>query len=255
MKYLPGLCSMTLRGETAEGVVKIAKRLFLQGIEWSSKLHAPPGDLLRAEAIRKICHDEGVSAPSYGCYFRADDEHESVAGIVESALALGAKNIRVWAGSKASSASSEDEYEAVASRLRSFCLTAKRAGLTVGLEYHVGTLADEATGVMALIDAVGTDNLYTYWQPRPRFFDVMAAKNEIIVVNKKLSHLHVFYGDHQFEQFSLESGLNYWRDILFAAQPGEFLDPPYAFLEGVRGHSIDQLERDAAVLLRLLTEP
>ncbi len=65
-----GLTSVTFRNKSAEEVVEYCKMCGLSAIEWGSDVHVKPGDLKQAETVRKITENSGITACSYGSYYR-----------------------------------------------------------------------------------------------------------------------------------------------------------------------------------------
>ncbi|MEZ5865023.1 MAG: hypothetical protein R3D25_13515 [Geminicoccaceae bacterium] len=102
--FLPGLCSVTFRSIDAEQVIALAVEAGARGIEWCSTVHVPPGHLATAMRIAAQCRDAGLDLPSYGTYVRAgaDDEQQDMGAALDTAAALGAPNVRVWAGRQGS---------------------------------------------------------------------------------------------------------------------------------------------------------
>lgn len=96
---VPGVCSLTLRDCTPRGVVEMVSRAGLEAIEWWGGGHVPTGDLELAREVGKISRDAGLSVSTYGSYHRVGtDESPAFSKVLETAVALGAPSIRVWAG-------------------------------------------------------------------------------------------------------------------------------------------------------------
>ena len=253
-QFQPGLCSVTLKDYSVGDVVATASRLGLSAIEWSSRAHIKPGDVAGAAQARQLCEQNHILPVSYGCYLRGvPDEEEEVGAVIATARELGADNLRVWAGNELPGKTSATDWMYCVNRLREYADLAGEAGMTLGFEFHVGTLTDTPQSTIDLIDCVRRPNLFTYWQPRPRFFDVDKALKELTEVHLHLSHLHVFYGDHMFEQFPLKDGAAYWQRLLGGVSPSpKWSKPSFAFLELVRDWKIEQLEADATVLREII---
>jgi hypothetical protein len=161
-----GLCSVTLRALAIEAVVEVTARAGLECIEWGGDVHVPPGDLEAARRARDATQAAGLRVASYGSYYRCDGP-VSFAPVLESARALGAPRIRIWAGELPSAESGPGAHEAVASAARE----AATHGLEVAFEFHGGTLTDDIDSALALIEASG---VHSYWQPPQDMTDAEA---------------------------------------------------------------------------------
>ncbi len=239
----PGLCSVTFRSLTPTEVVEQAGRAGLKAIEWGGDVHVPEGDLRIAREVAARSHDAGLAVASYGSYLRAGriDDPSAIDRTLETAVELGAPNVRVWAkGARA------------ADDLAVICSAAAARELTVSLEFHPGTSTETAAGTNALLealDALGAGNLFTYWQPDPALTGPEQL-DELDAVMPRLSHLHVFRWEPDGSRLPLAEGSDLWPAALArAGAAGEGpLGGRVAFLEFVRDDDPDQLVRDAATL-------
>src|SRR4051812_33893599 len=103
MTFTAGLVSVTFRQLSPPQIVDLAHKAQLQTIEWGADIHVPAGDLVRAREVRGMTVDAGLSITSYGSYFRAgEDDPADFSPVLESAQALGALSIRIWAGRRGS---------------------------------------------------------------------------------------------------------------------------------------------------------
>lgn len=248
----PGLCSVTLRALAPDAVVALAVQAGLDGIEWGGDVHVPAGDLARARAVRKLTEDAGLQIVSYGSYVRPPtDGPAEFSAALDTARALGAPNIRVWPGArdKASAAYTAVERAAVTGLVGDFARAAAAHGVTVSLEYHPGTLTDDAASAAALLQAVAT--LYSYWQPRPGLAQD-AALAELARLGKHLSHLHVFAWDRHSVRFPMDHAAGFWTAVLAALPPSRWPGDRFALLEFVAGDRPEALLADARALHRLL---
>src|SRR6187549_164575 len=99
MGFTCGLVSVTFRQLPPREIVDLARRAELGGIEWGGDVHVPAGDAGRAREVRAMTEDAGLSIVAYGSYYRAGEEDEAAfAPVLDSACALGAPAIRIWAG-------------------------------------------------------------------------------------------------------------------------------------------------------------
>jgi 3-dehydroshikimate dehydratase len=237
----PGLCSVTFRQLPPEDVAQLAADHGLQGVEWGGDVHVPPGDLGRAKETAARCADLGVACPSYGSYLQAG---RSTGGDVDTALdtavALGARNVRVWCpwGLRPGA----DATEVVAG-LRSICSAAAARDLTVSLEFHPNTLTETAESAVSLLEALDADSLRTYWQPVAGT-SVETALEQIDLLRPWLSSLHVFSWAADGTRLPLAGGDELWRAVLGSVDGGD----RFAFLEFVRDDDPAQMAEDAATL-------
>lgn len=255
---VPGLCSVTLRAAPIDGVARLVGECGLVGIEWGGDVHVPPGDLGAATRARAATAAADAVVASYGSYlFAAGSSGDGEAdAVLATAVALGAPNVRVWAGFGVEPGSSA--YDSVVDGLTGFCVAAAASSVTVGLEYHGGTPTAKVAGTAALLDAVGAPNLFTYWQPpywrgptTPR-----ADAAEVAALGPRLSHLHVYEWASAEDRRPLADGRARWAAVVRAASAvgGEWSGDRYAFLEFVLADDPAALRRDAAVLCDLLAE-
>ena len=254
----PGLCSVTLRAETVDAVARLAAECGLGGIEWGGDVHVPPGDIAAATRARSASAAADLAVASYGSYLFAASvpDRDEMDTTLDTALALGAPNVRVWAGFGVEPSS--EPYRAVVDGLAVFGALAASRNLTVGLEFHGGTPTATVAGTLALLDAVGAPNLFTYWQS-PYWRDPVASRTdaaEVTDLGQRLSHLHVYEWAGAEDRQQLADGDAHWGAVLSAASAadGAWSGDRYALLEFVPGDDVDEVRRDAAVLLRWLDQ-
>lgn len=253
----PGLCSVTLRTESVDAVARLAAECELGGIEWGGDVHVPPGNLAAAARARAASVAADLVVASYGSYLFAGSvpDRGDMDATLDTALALGAPNVRVWAGFGVEQGS--QQYRAVVDGLAAFCSMAEASELTVGLEFHGGTPTATVVGTRALLDAVGAPNLFTYWQP-PYWRESLgpsADAAEVVELGSRLSHLHVYEWAGPEDRRPLVDGADRWDAVLSAAalSTGTWTADRYAFLEFVVADAPDALRHDAAVFNQWLT--
>ncbi|MFJ3958031.1 sugar phosphate isomerase/epimerase family protein [Arthrobacter sp. NPDC090010] len=156
-----GLCSVTFRRLDVPAVLAAVGHAGLDGVEWGADVHCP--DPATARSVRSATAEAGRRVFSLGSYFRA--EGEDFTETLETAVALGAPRVRVWAGSRGSAESDTAHRNTVVRQLRNAADAAAEAGVVVALEYHRNTLTDTLDGTHALLEEVGRENLGVYWQP------------------------------------------------------------------------------------------
>ncbi len=242
-----GLVSVSFRKLTPQTIVDLCVRAGGAGIEWGGDIHAPHGDLARARLVRKITEDAGLTVASYGSYYRVGvAEPCPFETVLETAEALGAPVIRVWAGKKGSvDVNDGDRHLVVSDSLRCADLAAQ-AGIVVAYEWHVGTLTDTNDSARWLLDAVGGRNITSYGQPP---MDTSVAYNlaGLQVVERCLSNVHVYHWHiDSAERLPLLAGEAVWMQYLarIAAIPGD----RFAMLEFVKDDEPENFVKDAATL-------
>lgn len=250
-----GLVSITFRKLAVEEIVHMAATAGLDGLEWGGDTHVPHGNVARARTVRALTEEAGLKVAAYGSYYRAgvsSGKGLSFSAVLDSAVALGAPLIRVWAGDRASNQHDAYTYGEVVNDLRRIAALAASARVEVALEYHANTLTDTPDSAQRILEDAAHPNLFTLWQPhhgREADWCVSSLRK----VLPKLRNLHVF---HWFpgpaERHSLNVGADRWRRYLaVAAQaPGE----RYALLEFVKGDEPSQMLLDAVTLRRWLAE-
>lgn len=244
----PGLCSVTLRDRPAEEVVDAAARAGLEAIEWGADRHVIPGDLARAAAVAGRTEDAGLVCASYGTYlFAPKASARDIEIALDTAVALGAPNVRVWTDWVGPDPESQIR-DAIEAQVTSIAERAADRALTVSLEFHPGTVTETATSTLALLDAVGASNLFTYWQP-PTGLPVPDLLRSWRAVRHRASHLHVFRWRSYEDRQPLVEGADLWPEVLSEPPAADgWVGDRVAFLEFVRGDDPDQLVDDAAVL-------
>lgn len=214
-------------------------------MEWGGDVHVPPGDLDRARDVGAATRDAGLTVAAYGSYYRVGAwPSEDFAPVLETARALEAPLIRVWAGHHGSQAATEAERVAVVQDARRICDLAASAGLQIAFEFHGGTLSDGVDATLSLLAEINHPNLRTLWQPLGEASPA-ERRREVERLLPFLANVHVYYwpgGKHT----PLAEGKDAWRDCL------EYLseaDRPCALLlEFVRDASPEQFLADAATL-------
>ena len=247
-----GLVSVTFRALSPQGVIAAAVAAGLSGIEWGGDVHVPHGDLAAAREVRRRTEDAGLAVVSYGSYYKAGVQAVPQAGprfedVLETAVALGAPGIRVWAGTRGSADCPPAERRAVADDLARIVGLARCAGIRVSLEFHGGTLTDTAASAVSLMHETGNPTPSLYWQP-PTDWTVEENLADLSAVSPFLSNLHVFHWSG-LERRPLAEGAAEWTRYLDCARRSGFAG--WLLFEFVREDSPDQLVRDAAALRRV----
>ena len=206
-----GVVSVTFRPLLPDQILSLASQAGLDFVEWGSDVHVPVGDLAHASHVGEKTKDAGLRVASYGSYFKAGySDPASFADVIATAKALGAPNIRIWAGQKGSA--EEENRAAVAASIRACAEACAEAGMTVSLEFHPGTLTDHYESACRLAEEVAHDHLRLYWQPN-QFKDEAYNLAALRAVLPYLSHVHVFAWDGA-EKFPLARHERIWREYI-----------------------------------------
>lgn len=247
---MTGLVSVTFRELSPKEIIALAKQAALDAIEWGGDVHVPAGEIKTALQVGEFTRAAGLQVVSYGSYYRLlaqEQPEKAFLPWLETAKALGAPNIRIWAGGKTPEEADAAFRQAAAAELRRLCSMAGEEGLTISLEYHRGTLTQTAQSALALVKEAGSSNLSLYWQPNP---DIPHEKNleELQAVKPYLSHLHVFHWRNPNNtRYPLAEGEKEWRAYIgVAGKEHGYL------MEFVRDPAVAQFQEDARTLLHWL---
>lgn len=249
MSIRPGLCSVTFRQLDPEALAALAADAGLQVIEWGGDVHVPAGDVARAADVARITADAGLAVASYGSYFRAT-AGEEIAPVLDSAEALGADRIRVWAGRIGSALATPAERTATIDALAGAAEQAGRRGISLALEFHARTLADDADQTLRVLDEVGSPHLSTYWQPTVSAPDDVAVA-EYRQIADRVAAVHVFSWWPAAERLPLTAREGLWRAFAAAASAAA-VPPRDALLEFVPDDDPAALAGEAAALRAFL---
>ncbi len=244
-----GLTSVTFRRLTPEAIIARAATAGLGGMEWGGDIHVPPVDLPNARRVGALTRAAGLCVTSYGTYYRLGGGAD-FADCLDTAEALGAPMLRLWAGTCGSATVDPAtrrawEYEACR------CVElADRRGLTVAFEYHPGTLTDCADSAVSLMRAIDHPACRLYWQPDfSQAPEVLTAG--LLSVRPWLEAVHVFYWLPDRTRRPLAEGISLWRR--WASLVPEIRDKP-CLLEFVPADDPDCLSEEAEALRGILSD-
>jgi 3-dehydroshikimate dehydratase len=177
--------------------------------------------------------------------------------VLETAIALGAPAIRVWAGRGSSADATAGYRRHVATVIAQAADTASAQDVTINLEYHSNTLTDTAPSALKLLDEVASWRSTTrlpvrsYYQSH-RATPADEALEAVQALREHLVHVHVFALDADGRRLPLAARADLWQP-LFAELATD--DRTYhAQLEHVADDDPAQLRQDAATLLTWLDQ-
>ena len=248
-----GLVSITFRSLSAAEVIDLACTAGINGIEWGSDVHVPPGDIQRAREVKHMTEDAGLSVSAYGSYYRLlRDEPHPFEAVLASAVALGAPTIRVWAGNQPSSAVDAAERARIVEQSRRVADMAAAQGLSIAYEYHSNTLTDTLASALDLLRAVDHPNVRTFWQP-PNGMPPAESRTGLDAVAEWVSNIHCFHWwPTSKDRHPLGDGEANWMLYFekIAMLPGD----RFVSVEFVKDDAPAQFLEDAAALKRWLAK-
>ena len=254
-----GLVSITFRKLSPRAIIDLVTRANLIGIEWGGDVHVPHGEIRVTRDVAQMTRDAGLLVASYGSYYRvgvSEADGLAFARVLESAIALGAPTLRVWAGNRGSADADESYRAAVIEDARRIAVLAHAAGITVSFEYHRNTLTDTNASAHRLLEEVGHPNVRTYWQP-PVAMSPAECLLGLDAVSDYLSNVHVFQWvatspATAADRRPLAEGAGVWRQYLERIAATDRAH--FALLEFVRDEAPEQFLADARVLSAWLAE-
>lgn len=239
-----GIVSVTFRKLSPEAIVSLAAQAGLDAIEWGGDVHVPPGNLALAGQVRAMTENAGLKVSSYGSYFRVGDA-ATFQIVLDTAEALGAPNIRIWAGSVGSAEADDNMRGRIVEEIRRMAELAQQKGIGLSLEFHDGTLADTETSSVSLIRSIASERVSLYWQPQIGVSQPSNLKT-LTAFLPWLSNIHVFHYDLERQQQPLAAGESAWRAYIDALRSSN--KPRCLMLEFVKDGEVEQFLEDARTL-------
>lgn len=247
--FYPGLVSITFRQLEPRRIVELVREAGLRGIEWGGDVHVPHGEVETARGVAAMTADAGLVVSSYGSYYRvgeSQDEGPSFEAVLETAVALGAPLIRVWAGQRDAEEANEVYWQKVIAESQRIAEMADDAGLELAYEWHGGTLTNTDDAALRLLREVNHSRVGTYWQPRGTDREALAELRRVL---PWLRNIHAFCWEGG-ERRPLAEGEEKWMRYLLAA--GHTNRDHWVLLEFVADDRPEQFREDARTLRRLL---
>ncbi len=181
-------------------------------------MHAPHGDVQTAHEVAQMTRDAGLEVLAYGSYYRvAHTTDLPFEQVIDSAVALGTKVVRIWAGKCKFDEVTEEYRQQVVRETQRIADQAADAGLTLAFEYHRNTLTERAASAQRLLEEVDRPNVKTLWQPHPKL-TVEQNNAALEAMLPWLVNLHVFSWDSEGTRLALSDGEAWWRQYLATAE-------------------------------------
>lgn len=251
--FQPGLVSVTFKQRTCAEVIRLAQAAQLKAIEWHGIAHVPHGDLETAGRIAQDTADAGLAVAPYGSYYvvgESESQGLSFASVLQTAKALQAPMVRVWAGSLSPDKATPAFRARIVDESRRIADLAGQQEIRLVFEFHADSLTETGESCAALMEALGHTNARVYWQPAPEL-DVDGNLSQLRLVLPWLVGLHVFHWrPTHMDRHPLARGESDWERYLELA--GQNHDTLYALLEFVKEGAVPQFHKDAVVLHRML---
>jgi sugar phosphate isomerase/epimerase len=254
-----GLCSITFRQLTQEEIVLLVEKSGLDAIEWGGDIHVPPGDLVQAKTARTLTENAGLQVGAYGSYYKILDEENRPVDfqpVLDSALALGADTVRIWAGQKGSDRARPADWNRIVEESRKIAQAASDHHVRIAFEFHNNTLTDSNESAQRLLQEIDHPNIYTYWQPMYWGPDMNCRLQGLELLKDRILNLHVFHWLYDatkptwleaVNRRPLKEGEEDWKKYLSIPLPER---ERFAFLEFVRNDDPSQFLEDAQVLAK-----
>lgn len=240
-----GLVSVTFRRLTVDALIDLVQKAGLSAIEWGD-VHVPHGDIRCAAETRQKTLDAGLEIASYGSYYRVGlQEPLPYTAVLDSALALGAPLVRVWAGRLNSEEADKQYWQRVIEDSQNITELTASAGLTVAYEYHPNTLTNTLSSTIKLLKSVAYNAVSTYWQSTA---NTSIAENiaALHILKPWLSNIHVNPGRVPLADTERTETGPVWQQYLeIAASTGR---DHYALIEFVKDDKPEQFLDDARTL-------
>jgi sugar phosphate isomerase/epimerase len=262
---------VTLAKCSVEEVLEIAVQGGLQGIEWWGHGHVKHGDLESARRVRDLTAAAGLEVSSYGSYYRVGVSEAaglSFQSVLESAVALGAPTIRVWAGDRNTCDADAAFVQNVVDDTNRIADLAAEQGISITFEFHGGTLTDRNETAIEFAARVPHPNVFFSWQS-PHGYTMEHCLDGLRGLLPRLSTVHVYHwtiGSYEkntanetirplkwpedFFRHPLADGTERWKEYVAAVRTTD--RDHFMLLEFVKDDSPEQVTEDAKALMSIL---
>lgn len=239
-----GLTSVTFRTLSPEYIVALAVAAGIDFMEWGTDVHAKTAE--DAKYIRALCDGAGLPTASLGSYYRVGvSEPSSFRKDLEIAEILGAGRIRLWLGDRSSADTDGALFEKMKNEVLALSEQAEKRGIALAFEFHRRTLNDNGQSSLCFLEAVGRENVTTYWQP---FFNGRDMEN-LTAVKDRIPAVHLFSWDRSANRFAFEECEAEWT--AFLCEMKSRLSDIDFIMEFVKNDSEEQFFSDVASIRRL----
>lgn len=250
-----GLVSISFRSQSVEELIRMVAQAGLDGIEWGGDVHAPHGDLDTARKVREQTEAAGLEVSAYGSYYRFEDCQQGAdkgvdpLAALDTAQALGAPTMRVWAGGLGWEEASPEWRAAVARRTRELADEAVKRGLRLDFEFHENSLTDSNESTLQLLQEIDHPAVGAFWQtPLGKSHAYRLQGLQLLL--DRVSNIHCnYFGDNPWPGMRLlEEGEADWRDYLDVLEGSG--RERWISIEHVKEHALENFAKDAATLKR-----
>ena len=169
------LCTSALREKLLEDALVAAAKLGFPGVEvWGREPHVGEVyDYNRSRQCKRLCEDRRLEIVALGSYLRFGATRKTQDGVdlletLQTAHALRAPIVRVWASDIPSASADAKVWHAAVAEAREAAGRCRKLGITIAVEMHDDTLADTADSARRFIDECECDNLRLNYQPAGR---------------------------------------------------------------------------------------
>ena len=250
---IPGMVSATFKDKSVEQIIQLCTSANLRAIEWSENVHIMPGDPKGALTLYEMTKSAGLEIAAYGSYYRLgeyENPKEVFSISLQSAVALKAPVIRVWAGTRPSTEADDTYRNKLAKEALLLSNLAQKEGIKVAFEWHKNTLTDTNDSAMLLLEAAGADNLYCLWQPTAAL-NMEERTKGIQMLGNRLLNFHIYYWKEGVRR-PLAEGVGEWEQYLSEVNCNR---NRYGLLEFVMDNLEEQFMEDVKILHQLCQMP
>ena len=249
----PGILSITFRKISPQQIIDLCVENRLQTIEWGGDVPVPHGDLAVAGDVGRSTRRHGLDVAAYGSYYKlaaSPADGLKFSSVLDTAVSLETKAIRVWAGNRGSALADAAARQAVVNdALRCADLAAEKR-IQICYEFHGGTLTDTVESACDLLAATEHPFIKTLWQPT-----IGASREECLaelrLMAPRLHHVHAFHWWPDYShRYPLREGADCWS--AYVSELRALGCDPDILLEFVVGDDPASLPDDARFLNELL---
>jgi sugar phosphate isomerase/epimerase len=210
-----GMTSSTFYNNDVDTVLKYAKTASICGIEWGEGKHIPFGDITTATNVLNKTIDCGIKIFSFASYYIPGEDMDFLKTLFV-AKALGAPIIRIWAGKESFDNIDSNKYNKICKDSYDASIMAKEENIKVAFEYHQHSLTDNSKSALRLMNDIGSDNIYLYWQPNG-MLDVNGNSSELTDILPFLAgniHIHNYKNEEYHSLEKIKTDLQTYFKIL-----------------------------------------